>query len=113
MDGVMKKITKGKVGFFSTNYENHKSHPNRVKYLDEEIFLNYFSELELINIENRNDFELFRKNENGNLAFNRHNILHGGSFQYGTKLNGLKAMLLLKFISDLYHINIKMELKKR
>lgn len=103
VDGLMKEITKGNEGFYaSTPDEAKKVIPNRLKHLDHEIGINYFSELHLLDIGNRNDYMLFQKDIADMTAFNRHSILHGESYQFGTKLNALKSILLLVFIGDLY-----------
>ena len=106
VDGMMKEITKDHVGFYSSTDEKKRKQPNRLKHLDHEISINYFSEFHLLDIKNRNDYMLFKKNINDLEAFNRHSILHGESSQFGTSLNALKAILLLVFIGDLYDINV-------
>lgn len=103
VDGLMKEITGGKEGFYSSTHEDtKKSKPNRLKHLDHEIYINYFSEFHLLDVRNRNDYMLFKKDIDDLKAFNRHSILHGESAQFGTHLNALKAILLLVFIGDLY-----------
>jgi hypothetical protein len=105
VDGIMKIITKGEYGFYNANHENKRENPNRIKYLESDFFLDFFSQYEFLNVENRNEFQLFEKNITDMTKFNRHSILHGESFEYGTEINGIKALLLFIFVSAINQAN--------
>ena len=104
VDGMMKKIT-GKHGFYSAYNENKKSNPNKIKFLESEFYLDFFSQFEFLNIENRNEFQLFEKDITDLTKFNRHSILHGESHHFGSEENGIKALLLFIFVGEIYRIN--------
>lgn len=107
VDGIMKEITNGNAGFYMAYPEKSKQNPNQLKYLDKELYVNFLSEYEQLNVENRNDYELFGRNISDMTKFNRHTILHGESCEYANELNSIKAMLLLAFITEIYRVNIK------
>lgn len=104
IDGIMKKITNDN-GLYSSNHEHKKINPSKPKYLESEFYISFFSEYELLNIENRNNYELFKKGVKDLSLFNRHSILHGESTNFGHELNATKTILLLYFIANLYSSN--------
>lgn len=105
VDGVMKEITKGNVGFYNSNHEQKRENPNRLKYLEHEFYMQFFSNYEQLNVENRNEYELFQKDINDLTKFNRHAILHGESYEFGNEVNAVKSILLLTFMGELYAAN--------
>lgn len=100
VDGLMKEITKA-IGFYASHPESKKDNPNRMKYLDNKFSVDFFSVFEILNVDNRHDYELFKRDVVDMTCFNRHSILHGESFEFGHRINALKALLLLSFISEL------------
>ncbi|GAF05968.1 hypothetical protein [Saccharicrinis fermentans] len=97
VDGIMKEITK-RNGFYNSRNE-------KLKYLDDDLYVGFFSEFELLNVEKRNDYELFKKDITNMSLLNRHAILHGESVEFGHNINALKVILLLTFIAELYPNN--------
>ena len=104
VDGIMKEITR-KNGFYNSNNENRKINPNRIKYLDDSFYVNFISTYELLKVENRNDYELLKKNINDMTLLNRHAILHGESVEFGHEFNAIKSILLLTLIGELCESN--------
>jgi len=96
VDGIMKQIT-GEYGFYVSKTQ-------KMRYFENDFYFNFFSNYEQLNVENRNDYELFREKANSN-EFNRHSILHGESYSYSSELNALKALLLLIFIAEINDAN--------
>ena len=93
----MNEITCG-IGLY--NSENGK-----LKFKQENIYLNFFSSYHQLDIDNRNDFELFMKDVSDGKKFNRHSILHGKVIDFGSEQNAIKAILLLLFLADIKEAN--------
>jgi hypothetical protein len=107
VDGIMKEITGGSVGFYNSNPEQKRKNPNRLKYLEHDLYIQFFSNYEILNVENRNEYELFRKDISDLTKFNRHAILHGESHEFGNETNAIKSILLITFMAELYAANPK------
>ena len=105
VDGIMKEITGNSVGLYNSNPEKKKINPNKMKYLDEDLYVNFFSNLHQLDVKNRNNYELFKKDIKDLTRFNRHCILHGESFDFDNELNAVKSILLLTFIAEIYSAN--------
>lgn len=105
VDGIMKEITGGDIGFYNSNPEKKKENPNRLIYLEHEFYIQFFSNYEQLNVENRNEYQLFQKDINDLTKFNRHAILHGESYEFGNEANAIKSILLLTFMGELYAAN--------
>lgn len=97
IDGIMKGVTISE-GFFATSEGNPK-------YLDKEIYIHFMSSGEQLQVDDRNDYELLAKESTDGSKFNRHSILHGESIFFGHKLNAIKSILLLDFISEIHYAN--------
>ncbi|PQJ12808.1 hypothetical protein CJD36_003425 [Flavipsychrobacter stenotrophus] len=96
---MAKDITLGKTGFY-----NSKS--DKLVFPVTNPYVFFVSNALQLHYGNRNDYELFRKNIANPQEFNRHAILHGESFQFGTERNAIKAILLFDFVREIYCANI-------
>lgn len=96
-DGIMKEFVKS--GLYTSEL-------SKLKFQNSDFYVNFLSNYEqLLNIENRNDYELFMKDISDMTKFNRHSILHGESFEFGNELNAIKAILLFTFIVEVHGAN--------
>lgn len=98
IDGIAKEITLGKIGFY-----NSKS--DKLTFPAANPYVHFLSNAMQLHYEDRNNYELFRKNVISQQDFNRHAILHGESYQFGTKKNAIKAILLFDFVREVYCAN--------
>jgi hypothetical protein len=98
IDGIAKEMTLGKAGFY-----NSKS--DKLAFQAANPYVHFISNAMQLHYENRNDYELFRKNIVSQQDFNRHAILHGESYQFGTEKNAIKAILLFDFVLEIYSAN--------
>ena len=105
VDGLMKEITDGKNGFYNAYPSKKKEKPNHLKFLDNEFYFGLFSDGAQLVVEDRNEYELFKKDVEDLTAFNRHAILHGESYEFAHELNAVKSILLLSLIADVYSFN--------
>lgn len=96
VDGVMKEVT-GENGFYASKND-------KMKYFENDVYFDFFSNYEHLDINNRNEYELLKKEANPR-EFNRHAILHGESYTYSNDTNSLKALLLLIFIAEISNAN--------
>lgn len=102
-DGIIKNITK-KNGFYS-NLHGKKGTLTSLRLLDDNFYINYFSQFDQLHFKDRNEYELFKQNIDDMTKFNRHSILHGQSKDFGTQINLIKSILLFSFIADLNRAN--------
>lgn len=98
IDGMAKDMTLGKAGFY-----NSKS--DKLAFPATNPYVFFVSNALQLHYENRNNYELFRKNITNPQDFNRHAILHGESSQFGTERNAIKAILLFDFVREIYCAN--------
>lgn len=96
VDGIMKEIT-GKNGFYASKND-------KMKYFENDVYFDFFSNYEHLDVNDRNEYELLKKDANSQ-EFNRHAILHGESYTYSNDTNALKALLLLIFIAEISNSN--------
>jgi hypothetical protein len=75
-----------------------------MKYFKSDVYFVFFSSYEHIDVNDRNEYELSRKDANLQ-EFNRHAILHGESYTYSNDTNAPKALLLLISISEISNSN--------
>lgn len=98
IDGIAKEMTLGKIGFYS-------SKSNKLDFPASNPYVHFISNAVQLHYENRNNYELFRKNIVSHQEFNRHAILHGESYQFGTERNAIKAILLFDFVREIFTAN--------
>lgn len=102
IDGICKDYYG--IGFFASeplDKENKKS--KMVQKLNKTLDDYSFSALlsKQLKFDNKNKLQLIKARNKNFDQLNRHNIMHGESYEYGTEINSVKAILLLDFLRDL------------
>lgn len=119
-DGISKEsfTIKGKdgktihVGFFEMTNSKSEVRAQKLSHSFEVSNSSMFSVLyNQLAKEDRNDSLVLEGKTTRLSDLNRHAIMHGESVDYGTKINSIKAILLLDFIEDLHMMDIVLKEK--
>ncbi len=96
------------IGFFASKFDENKKKSEqkiKLKLYDCSVSQLLFNQ---VDYDNKNELILIKGKNQELSELNRHDIIHGSSLDYGSKLNAIKTILLLDFICNMVESTVEM-----